>query len=166
MKRRSFLQGLSAAAATPMVPGGALARMTTSGGMAAASAQPYLWAEFISRVHNRASPAMFERLLKLDGDTARRVYGELLRDNVVTAPDAFGLSRAANPYPQAHVTAGMRSSATTSQPAPKKETPSNVRKVLPSEDVEDERDEEQQEQLGAADDADEGRVSEPPGESL
>lgn len=113
MKRRTFLQGLSAAATAPLIPAGALAQGARSAGMAAAATQPYLWAEFVARVHDRASPAIFERLLKLDSDTARRVYAELLRDKVLTAPDAFGLSRAANPYPQVHVSAGIGNGPTT-----------------------------------------------------
>lgn len=112
MKRRHLLQGLFALISLPALPlraaTAATATTAATGAAGMAGSQAYLWAEFVTRVHNRASPAMLERLLKIDADTAARVYGELLRDNVITAPDAFGLSRATNPYPQARVVAGGR----------------------------------------------------------
>lgn len=136
MKRRRFLQGLTAAASLPALPlpaatvfGGATGAAGASGAAAAtgvAGAQTYLWAEFVARVHDRASPAMLERLLKIDAGTARRVYGELLRDNIITAPDAFGLSRATNPYPNARVMAGGQVSARAG-PRPRPERSADTR---------------------------------------
>ncbi len=99
MKRRTFLTNLAATAALPMIPVKALAGMAPTAA-AASMDQPYLWASFITRVHNNASPAMLQRLLKLDPSVATRVYSELVKNNVVTPPNAYGISRAVNPFPQ------------------------------------------------------------------
>ncbi len=99
MKRRTFLTNLAATAALPLVPMKALAA-ATPGAAAASIEQPYLWASFITRVHNNASPSMLQRLLKLDEGVAKQVYAELVKNNVVTTPNAYGISRAVNPYPQ------------------------------------------------------------------
>lgn len=85
MKRRTFLTNLAATAALPMIPAKALAGMAPTAA-AASMDQPYLWASFITRVHNNASPAMLQRLLKLDPSVATRVYSELVKNNVVTPP--------------------------------------------------------------------------------
>jgi hypothetical protein len=98
MKRRAFLTNLAATAALPMVPFKALASTTPAA--AASVQQPYLWASFITRVHNNASPSMLQRLLKLDEGVAKQVYSELVKNNVVTSPNAYGISRAVNPFPQ------------------------------------------------------------------
>ena len=99
MKRRTFLTNLAATAAVPMMPMKALASVAPTAA-AASMDQPYLWASFITRVHNNASPAMLQRLLKLDKSMASRVYSELVKNNVVTPPNAYGISRAVNPFPQ------------------------------------------------------------------
>ena len=98
MKRRSFLQSLAAAATLPALPFKALASAAPT---AAALDQPYLWATFVSRVHNNCSPAKLQRLLKMDEGTAKAVYSELIKNNVITPPNAYGFSQAVNPYPQA-----------------------------------------------------------------
>jgi hypothetical protein len=99
MKRRTFLTNLAATAALPLVPMQALASAAPTAA-AASLEQPYLWASFITRVHNNASPSMLQRLLKLDEGTAKQVYSELVKNNVVTSPNAYGISRAVNPFPQ------------------------------------------------------------------
>ncbi len=99
MKRRTFLTNLAATAALPMVPLKSLAAAAPTAA-AASIEQPYLWASFITRVHNNASPSMLQRLLKLDESVAKQVYSELIKNNVVTSPNAYGISRAVNPYPQ------------------------------------------------------------------
>ena len=99
MKRRTFLTNLAATAALPFVPMKALAAAAPTAATASME-QPYLWASFITRVHNNASPAMLQRLLKLDEGMANRVYSELIKNNVVTSPNAYGISRAVNPFPQ------------------------------------------------------------------
>lgn len=99
MKQRAFLTNLAATAALPMVALKSLAAAVPSAA-AASIEQPYLWASFISRVHNNASPSMLQRLLKLDENVAQQVYSELINNNVITSPNAYGISRAVNPYPQ------------------------------------------------------------------
>ena len=99
MKRRTFLTNLAATATLPMMPLKALAGAAPVAA-AASMEQPYLWASFITRVHNNASPSMLQRLLKLDEGMAKQVYSELLKNNVITTPNAYGLSQAVNPFPQ------------------------------------------------------------------
>jgi len=95
MNRREFTKSLVAASVTPALPLSALA----SGAPAVAAAKDpmYFWANFISRVHNKSSPGMLSRLLKLDPDHASRLYTQLVSDGALTAPDAFGLSVSTNP---------------------------------------------------------------------
>ncbi|MEM7439357.1 MAG: hypothetical protein AAF393_07150 [Pseudomonadota bacterium] len=142
MKRRTFLQAASAAVATPALPIAANAAPVVAAAPAAA-AQPYIWAEFVARVHNSASPAMFQRLLKLDEATANGVYRELLRDKVITAPDAFGISKAARPYPHPPLKAGGAKPGKISRAKPKVEKafakdPSRAEKGQEAEVVEQE----------------------------
>lgn len=114
MKRRTFLTNLAATAALPMMPLKALAGAAPAAAVASME-QPYLWASFITRVHNNASPAMLQRLLKLDEGMASRVYSELVKNNVVNSPNAYGISRAVNPFPQpgmAHMQGQLSSQAT------------------------------------------------------
>lgn len=100
MNRRQFTQRLAAIAATPAMPAGMI------GSTAAAAAarplhqfqHPYSWAAFISRIHDKASPQMFKRHLALDDDTAKKVFDTLVRENVISAPNAMGLSHAMNPF--------------------------------------------------------------------
>lgn len=99
MKRRSFLKNLAATAVLPAVPFKSLAAAAPTAA-AATMDQPYLWASFVSRVHNKASPAMLQRLLKLEEGVAQRVFQDLVKNNVVSTPNAYGISHAINPYPQ------------------------------------------------------------------
>ena len=99
MKRRSFLKSLTAFAAAPLVPAKALFAAPSTAA-AATLEQPYLWASFITRVHNKASPDMLVRLLKLEPAVAQDVFQKMLSDQVISPPDAFGISRAVNPFPQ------------------------------------------------------------------
>lgn len=113
MKRRTFLTNLAATAALPLVPFKALAAAAPTAA-AASMEQPYLWASFITRVHNNASPSMLQRLLKLDEGMAKQVYSELIKNNVVTSPNAYGISKAVNPFPQpgmAHMQSQVSSQA-------------------------------------------------------
>lgn len=57
----------------------------------------YIWADFITRVHNKCSPNMLSRLLKVDADKAAQLYARLMADGVIGAPDVFGISKATKP---------------------------------------------------------------------
>ena len=112
MKRRNFLQSLAAATTLPALPLNALAHAAP---VAATSNQPYLWASFVARVHNNCSPAKLQRLLKMDETTAKAVYSELIKTNVITPPNAYGFSQAINPYPQATMLNSVAKPAITAQ---------------------------------------------------
>ena len=98
MNRRQFTQRLAALATTPAIPTG-LATAATPAPVAAASVgQPYMWAAFIARVHDKASVQMFKRQLSLTDETAAQVYNSLLHDGIISAPNAHGISNAMNPF--------------------------------------------------------------------
>ena len=100
MKRRSFLKFFSAFASVPFLPGKAIAGTVQTAAAVKGIEQPYLWATFVSRVHNKSSPAMLQRLLKLEPDVAHAVYDRLIQNKIITTPNSWGLSQAINPFPQ------------------------------------------------------------------
>ena len=88
MQRRTFIQTLTALVATPALP--------VAAAPSAQITQHFARAKLLARCHDRASPEMFARLMKLDGDTARGVY-DMLADRRVIARGADGIARAINP---------------------------------------------------------------------
>ena len=135
MKRRTFLTNLAATAAVPMMPMKALASVAPTAA-AASMDQPYLWASFITRVHNNASPAMLQRLLKLDKSMASRVYSELVKNNVVTPPNAYGISRAVNPFPQPGMAHMQGQAASQSVSASKKSVKLDTKEGAETDEIE------------------------------
>lgn len=104
MKRRSFLQSISAVFAAPIAPNVSLAASTGVG--FSAPSEFLSSARLIARAHNKCSRSMLMRHLKVDASMAARVEGMLLEKGIITLPDAAGFSRAinpiiANPMPQA-----------------------------------------------------------------
>jgi hypothetical protein len=100
MNRRQFTQRLAALATTPALPAGMIGSAVSAGATRPLHQfqHPYSWAAFISRIHDKASPQMFKRHLALDDETAKRVFDTLVRENVISAPNAMGLSHAMNPF--------------------------------------------------------------------
>lgn len=98
MNRREFTKGLAALGVAPALPLPSLANAAPVAEMAKDSM--YFWAQFITRVHNKCSPAMLTRLLKLDPSHASDLYDEMLRDGVIGPADAFGISKATDPIYQ------------------------------------------------------------------
>lgn len=100
MKRRSLLKSLGAMGVMPLMPSlpaSALAR-TTPAATAVASGQTYKWAEMIVRAHNKCSPGMLERLLKVDTATASALKSQLLEKGVINAQaNSFGIHSAVKP---------------------------------------------------------------------
>ncbi len=90
MKRRTFISTLAALAATPALPATAAAAPTTH------ITQHFAKAKLLARCHDRASPEMFARLMKLDETTAKGVYA-MLKDRNVIASGMDGVTRALNP---------------------------------------------------------------------
>ena len=89
MKRGTFLASISALFATPAMPVAATA-------VPASVTQHFATAKLLARCHDRASPEMFARLMKLDTDTAKGVFN-LLQDKGVIGNGIDGITRAMNP---------------------------------------------------------------------
>ncbi len=93
MNRREFTFRMAAVAATPALPVPALAANFEPSKRAT---QVYRWAEVISRSHNKCSPEMLQRLLKIDGTVANELQRMLLDKGVITNA-VNGISMATKP---------------------------------------------------------------------
>ena len=76
MKRRTFLTALLALVAAPALPARAAAPVSV------AATKHFATAKMLARCHDRASPEMFMRLMKLDAETAQGVFRLLQNQNV------------------------------------------------------------------------------------
>ena len=85
----------------PMIPVSSLVPAASATGTAvssAASLHTYKWAEMIVRAHNKCSPGMLERLLKVDTATASVLKSQLLEKGVISAQaNSFGIHTAVKP---------------------------------------------------------------------
>ena len=90
MKRRTFTTGLAALTAAPALP---LASTTVSQATSAQMAT----AKMLARAHNRCSPAMLARLMRIDAGLATELHLTLFRQGVITAAGADGTSMAIIP---------------------------------------------------------------------
>jgi len=90
MNRRQFTQRVAALATTPFVPATILPVLHIG--------QPYLWAAFIARIHDKASISMFKRHFSLTDEKATQVYNALVSDGTISPPNAQGISHAMNPF--------------------------------------------------------------------
>ncbi len=117
MNRREFTKGLAAAGLTPALPLPSLA--ATGQAAVAAKDSMYVWANFITRVHNKCSPEMLSRLLKVDAGHGAKLYAQLLADGAISAPNAYGISKATEPLYQqfATVTGHGSKVAATAEPS-------------------------------------------------
>lgn len=95
MNRRSFTFGLGALAAAPAVPIPSLAKAMPA--ITPAALEYFDWAKMIVRAHNKCSPAMLQRLLKLEPTMALEVQSALLKEGVITMPGLNGMSEAVDP---------------------------------------------------------------------
>lgn len=122
MNRREFTKGLVAAGMTPALPIKSLAKAAPVAKIAKDSM--YFWAHFVTRVHNKCSPAMLTRLLKLEPAQSEKIYADLLADGAITPADAFGISRATDPLYQQFATVtghGPKISSASDKPLKKLE---------------------------------------------
>lgn len=106
MNRREFTKGLAALGVTPALPLPALSKAAPIAGMA--TDPMYVWAQFITRVHDKCSPAMLSRLLKLDTTHAESLYADLLKNGVIGPANTFGISRATDPLYQEYAKIGAK----------------------------------------------------------
>lgn len=101
MKRRNLLKSIGAMSLMPFVPSlptSALASAAPTVASANVSGHTYKWAEMIVRAHNKCSPGMLERLLKVDGATASALKSQLLEKGVISAQaNSFGIHSAVKP---------------------------------------------------------------------
>ncbi len=100
MNRREFTKSLAAASLAPALPLKSLAAAAP----AAATDSMYVWADFISRVHNKCSPEMLMRLLKVDASKGHALYSQLMANGAISAPNAYGISQATKPLYQEFAT--------------------------------------------------------------
>lgn len=100
MKRRSLLKYIGALGLMPLVPSLPASALAGSAPAAtlAVSTHNYKWAEMIVRAHNKCSPGMLERLLKVDPATASALKSQLLEKGVISAQaNSFGIHSAVKP---------------------------------------------------------------------
>lgn len=102
MNRREFTKGLAAASLTPALPIKALGAAVPAAELAKDSM--YIWANFVTRVHNKCSPDMLTRLLHIDPSHSAKLYAQLMADGAITAPNMFGLSQSTDPLHQKFAT--------------------------------------------------------------
>jgi hypothetical protein len=101
MKRRSLLKSIGALGMMPLMPSlpaSAIAGTASSTVSAGVSGHTYKWAEMIVRAHNKCSPGMLERLLKVDTATASALKSQLMEKGVISAQaNSFGIHKAVKP---------------------------------------------------------------------
>ena len=94
MNRRSFTASLAALFAVPTLPAAA---SVTPVGVSAAATTHYTTAKLLARAHNRCSPAMLQRLLRVESAVATELNAMLLKRGVISAASAQGTSMAVHP---------------------------------------------------------------------
>lgn len=136
MNRRQFTKGLTTLAASPLMPLSAIGAASAETVLLHQSVQPYNWAAFIARVHNKASVKMFKRHLNLDDDQAHDVLKVLLREKVIAAPNPQGISQCAEPFVRGistlgNVTKPFVNHAGKGMNVPKPKTPNKSTSINP-----------------------------------
>ena len=97
MDRRSFIKSIGAAGLLPAlpIPSFAVAPVAAS---PAVSAHTYQWAELIVRAHNKFSPGMLQRSLRIDSAAASVLKEQLIKNGVLSAQaNAYGIHAATKP---------------------------------------------------------------------
>lgn len=121
MNRREFTRGLASLGLTPALPLPAMGAGATA--TAAASTivdKLYFVGWYTARMNKTCSPEVLVSELKVDGDTARKIFSKLVKNGTVSAPDAFGVSRTIDPlrsnYRRLARNTAKRAVAQTSKP--------------------------------------------------
>tara|TARA_R110002096_G_scaffold119038_4_gene257763 strand:+ start:12259 stop:12777 length:519 start_codon:yes stop_codon:yes gene_type:complete len=134
MNRRQFTQRLAALAAAPALPAGLASKVMAT--PIVKNNQAQLWATFVARIHDKASPQMFKRQLSLSDEQARDVFNTLVKDKVLSAPNAQGVSHAMNPFKR-NLSTGLASSPQSAfKPKPEKAVENRIKDMLDSDDTE------------------------------
>jgi len=94
MNRRSFTASLAALFAAPAVPAAASLAPAAASQSAAAH---FATAKLLARAHNRCSPAMLQRLLRIEPALAAELNTMLVNRGVISAAGAHGTAMALDP---------------------------------------------------------------------
>ncbi len=94
MNRRSFTASLAALFAAPALPG--VASLAPSA-VSQSAVSHYETAKLLARAHNRCSPEMLQRLLRVDAAIARKLNAMLLKRGVISSAGARGALIAVEP---------------------------------------------------------------------
>lgn len=136
MKRREFLKGISAAASSTALPASVFA------GKPVISQAVYNKAVYYTRLWGTSVPEMYTSAFGLDFKNANTLFGKLISNNVLKAPNASGVSNAVSPM------FGSSSMAVNVQNLPNSSPKSNlVRNAPKSKATADLQDQEEDNQL-------------------
>lgn len=92
MKRRQFLTSIAAAGIVPAIPAKAFV------GGTGISEAIYAKAIYYTRLWGTSVPEMYTSALGLDLDQANQLFGKLVTDKVINAPNASGFAKAVSPF--------------------------------------------------------------------
>ena len=96
MKRRSFLKGATAVSMAPSAP----VRAAATAARPVVSDYMLSVASFHAQIHGSATPAALGRALGIGPEAAKAVQRRLVREGLLSAPDAAGLARLNDPFAQ------------------------------------------------------------------
>ena len=120
MNRRSFIRSLGAASLLPMIPVPTFVASASAAVTPAISAHTYKWAELIVRAHNKFSPGMLQRSLRIDSATAHVLKEQLIQNGILSAQaNAYGIHAATKPLYEGAFVSVSETADTISQVATK-----------------------------------------------
>lgn len=98
MKRREFNAGLVAASAAPILPVPKVAAAAPAA--AAANFTPFMYASGaqFARLHGSCSPELLAARFGLPSNVASAINARLIKQGIVTAPNALGLCQSTDKY--------------------------------------------------------------------
>lgn len=98
MNRREFTRGLAALGLTPALPVPAIGAGSTGTAIATATADKmYFVGWYTARLNKSCSPQVLMSELNVNPDVAREIFGKLVKNNTVSAPNALGISKTVDP---------------------------------------------------------------------
>ena len=100
MKRRDFLRSAGAAAVIPVLP---LPAMAVPAAAAPVNSFQVGWAALYARAHNKASPALIQKWLRVTPEQANALMGELVNQNIIKLPIAGSATAVQPMYPNGGV---------------------------------------------------------------
>ena len=117
MNRRDFTRGLASLGLAPALPFRALGAGATGVAVVGTMAERmYFVSWYTARLNKTCSPDMLVSDLKLNPEVAKEVFEKLVRTKIVSAPNAFGISRTVDPLGKSYAgmaTKGVKRAAPT-----------------------------------------------------